>query len=86
MSALGPRIHRSRPRSRKCDVCSQSFESVCSAGGEPLLCVAKPAREIHPSSSAASNRLQQAAPGNDPAFLLAKAIDSGFGDELRRGG
>jgi hypothetical protein len=64
----------------------RSFELVCCAGGEPLWCVAKPAREIHPRASAASNRLKQAAPGNDPAFLLTKAIDSGFGDELRRVG
>jgi hypothetical protein len=61
-------------------------------GGEPLRPVLKPAREIYPSMNAASNRLKQAAPANDPEYglypasLLTRAIDSGFADELRRVG
>lgn len=61
-------------------------------GGEPLWRIKKHAHEIHPSTSAASNRLKQATPANDrafcfyPAFLLAKAIESRFAVELRHVG
>lgn len=54
------------------------------ARGEPLWCIKKPAREIYLSTSAASNRLKQAAPTTDrafsfyPAFLSANAIESRF--------
>ena len=81
---------RNRRRPRKKALFATRIWRAQGAGGEPLWRVRKPACEIHPSTSAASKHLKQAAPANDPEFgsypqlLLAKAIDSYFADELRR--
>jgi hypothetical protein len=61
-------------------------------GGEPLWCAPKPTVGICYVTSATSNRVKQAAPGNDlafvfnPACLLVSVIDSRFADELQRAG
>jgi hypothetical protein len=59
-------------------------------GGEPLLCVREPTRGIYCIAITALNRLEQAAPENDPAYgihpglLLANTVDSRLADELPR--
>jgi len=45
------------------------------------LCVLKPAREIHPSGPAASNRVKQAAPLQRCGSVLSAAATNAFEDE-----
>ena len=50
-------------------------------GGEPLWCIKKHAHEIHPSTSAASNRLKQAAPAPTGAPGVNNQTLCWFSDE-----